>query len=119
MAHQLGGLYDIPHGVANAVLLPHVEEYNIISNPQKFADIAEFMGENIDGLSVREAVNKAIEAIRQLSEDVNIPSSMRELGVKEEDFELMAELALQDGNAISNPIQGRKEDIINIFKAAY
>ena len=119
MAHQLGGLYDIPHGVANAVLLPHVEEYNIISNPQKFADIAEFMGENIDGLSVREAANKAIEAIRQLSEDVNIPSSMRELGVKEEDFELMAELALQDGNAISNPIQGRKEDIINIFKAAY
>lgn len=77
------------------------------------------MGENIDGLSVREAANKAIEAIRQLSEDVNIPSSMRELGVKEEDFELMAELALQDGNAISNPIQGRKEDIINIFKAAY
>lgn len=119
MAHQLGGLYDIPHGVANAVLLPHVEEYNIISNPQKFADIAEFMGENIDGLSVREAANKAIEAIRQLSEDVNIPSSMRELGVKEEDFELMAELALEDGNAISNPIQGRKEDIINIFKAAY
>lgn len=119
MAHQLGGLYDIPHGVANAVLLPHVEEYNIISNPQKFADIAEFMGENIDGLSVREAANKAIEAIRQLSEDVNIPSSMRELGVKEEDFELMAELALQDGNAISNPIQGRKEDIINIFKATY
>lgn len=119
MAHQLGGLYDIPHGVANAVLLPHVEEYNIISNPQKFADIAEFMGENIEGLSVREAANKAIEAIRQLSEDVNIPSSMRELGVKEEDFELMAELALQDGNAISNPIQGRKEDIINIFKAAY
>ncbi|TCS97017.1 iron-containing alcohol dehydrogenase [Hazenella coriacea] len=119
MAHQLGGLYDIPHGVANAVLLPHVEEFNIISNPKKFADIAEFMGENIEGLSVREAADKAIAAIRKLSEDVNIPSSLRDLGVKEEDFEKMAKLSLEDGNAISNPIQGKEQDIINIFKAAY
>lgn len=63
--------------------------------------------------------DKAIDAIRQLSEDVNIPSNLRELGVKEEDFELMAKLALEDGNAISNPIQGKEQDIINIFKAAY
>src|SRR5699024_6806867 len=100
MAHQLGGLYDIAHGVANAVLLPHVERYNLISNPQKFADIAEFMGENIEGLSVREAADKAIEAIQQLSEDVNIPANLRDLGVKEEDFEKMAKLALEDGNAV-------------------
>ena len=119
MAHQLGGLYDIAHGVANAVLLPHVERYNLISNPQKFADIAEFMGENIEGLSVRDAADKAIDAIEKLSADVNIPSNLRALGVKEEDFEKMAELSLEDGNAVSNPIQGRKEDIIDIFKAAY
>ncbi|AOM84517.1 1,3-propanediol dehydrogenase [Salisediminibacterium beveridgei] len=119
MAHQLGGLYDIPHGVANAVLLPHVENFNMISNPAKFADIARFMGENIDGLSVRDAADKAVQAIRTLSEDVKIPASMRELGVKEEDIELMAELAMQDGNAFSNPIQGTKEDIITIFKNAY
>lgn len=119
MAHQLGGLYDMPHGVANAILLPHVERYNLISNPQKFADIAEFMGENIEGLSVREAADKAIEAIEQLSKDVGIPATLREMNVKEEDFEKMAELALEDGNAVSNPIQGRKEDIIEIFKAAY
>lgn len=119
MAHQLGGLYDMPHGVANAILLPHVERFNLISNPKKFADIAAFMGENIEGLSVRDAADKAIDAIAKLSEDVNIPSSLSELGVNEEDFQYMAKLALEDGNAVSNPIQGTEKDIVQIFKAAY
>lgn len=119
MAHQLGGQYDMPHGVANAMLLPVVEEYNIISNPQKFADIAEFMGENIEGLSVMDAAAKAVEAMRRLAKDVGIPSSLKEMGVKEEDFELMAINALNDGNAGSNPRKGNKQDIINLFKKAY
>ena len=119
MAHQLGGLYDMAHGVANAMLLPHVERYNIISNPKKFADIAEFMGENISGLSVMEAAEKAINAMFRLSEDVGIPKSLKEMGVKQEDFEHMAELALLDGNAFSNPRKGNAKDIINIFKSAY
>lgn len=119
MAHQLGGLYDMPHGVANAMLLPHVEKYNLISNPQKFADIAEFMGENIDGLSVMEAAEKAIDAMFKLSADIGIPASLKEMGVKEEDFEYMAEMALKDGNAFSNPRKGNEKDIISIFKAAF
>ncbi|GEA33507.1 iron-containing alcohol dehydrogenase [Clostridium diolis] len=119
MAHQLGGLYDMPHGVANAMLLPHVERYNMISNPKKFADIAEFMGENISGLSVIEAAEKAIDAMFRLSKDVGIPASLKEMGIKEEDFEHMAELALLDGNAFSNPRKGNERDIVNIFKAAY
>ncbi|WP_321993418.1 iron-containing alcohol dehydrogenase [Clostridium butyricum] len=119
MAHQLGGLYDMAHGVANAMLLPHVERYNMISNPKKFADIAEFMGENISGLSVMEAAEKSINAMFRLSEDVGIPKSLKEMGVKQEDFEHMAELALLDGNAFSNPRKGNAKDIINIFKAAY
>ncbi|EGQ26826.1 iron-containing alcohol dehydrogenase [Mammaliicoccus sciuri] len=119
MAHQLGGLYDIPHGIANAVLLPHVLEYNMISDLEKFANIAEFMGENIEGISKRDAAFKAIEAIKNLSKDVNIPSNLQALGVKSSDFELMARLALEDGNAGSNPIQGTEKDIIGIFKAAY
>lgn len=118
MAHQLGGLYDMPHGVANAVLLPHVARYNLISNPKKFADMAGFLGENIEGLSVMEAADKTIEALRRLSSDVGIPSGLKELGVKEEDFEYMAEMALKDGNAGTNPISGTKEDIIKIFKEA-
>ncbi len=119
MAHQLGGQYDLPHGVANAMLLPVVEEYNIMSNPQRFADIAVFMGENIDGLSVMDAADKAIAAMARLAKDVGIPSSLKEMGVKEEDFELMAENALKDGNAGSNPRKGKKQDIINLFKKAY
>ncbi|WP_250673604.1 iron-containing alcohol dehydrogenase [Paraclostridium ghonii] len=119
MAHQLGGLYDMPHGVANAMLLPHVEKYNLISNPQKFADIAEFMGENIDGLSVVEAAEKAIGAMFKLSKDIGIPASLKEMGVKEEDFEYMAEMALKDGNAFSNPRKGNENDIVEIFKAAF
>lgn len=119
MAHQLGGLYDMPHGVANAMLLPHVEKYNLISNPQKFADIAEFMGENIDGLSVVEAAEKAICAMFKLSKDIGIPASLKEMGVKEEDFEYMAEMALKDGNAFSNPRKGNENDIVEIFKAAF
>ena len=119
MAHQLGGLYDMPHGVANAMLLPHVEKYNLISNPQKFADIAEFMGENIDGLSVMEAAEKAIDAMFKLSADIGIPASLKEMGVKEEDFEYMAKMALKDGNAFSNPRKGNEKDIISIFKAAF
>lgn len=110
MAHQLGGVYDMPHGVAR---------FNLIANPQRFADIAEFMGENIDGLSVREAADKAIQAIEKISQDVNIPTNLKDLGVREADFELMAKMALQDGNAISNPIQGNEKDIVSIFKSAF
>ena len=119
MAHQLGGLYDMPHGVANAILLPHVCRYNLIANVQKFADIAGFLGENTVGCSAIEAAEKAINALFRLSADVAIPAHLSELGVKEQDFELMADNALKDGNAFSNPRKGTKEDIVLIFKAAY
>lgn len=118
MAHQLGGFYDIAHGVANAILLPHVERYNMPSNLQRFADIAEFLGENIEGLSLRDAAEKAIEAINKLSKDVGIPSGLRELNVNSKDFEAMAITALQDGNAGTNPIQGTTKDIVKIFESA-
>lgn len=67
---SLAGQYDLPHGVANAMLLPVVEEYNIISNPRRFADIAEFMGEHTKGLSVMDAAEKAVDAMRRLASDV-------------------------------------------------
>lgn len=118
MAHQLGGYYDMAHGVANAILLPHVEKYNLISNLPKFANIAVLMGENIEGLSVRDAAYKAIDAIVALSKDVGIPSGLAEMGVKEEDFDKMAKTALEDGNAGCNPIVGTHKDIVNLFAAA-
>ena len=119
MAHQLGGLYDMPHGVANAVLLPHVARYNLIANPEKFADIAEFMGENTDGLSTMDAAELAIRAIARLSADIGIPQHLRELGVKEADFPYMAEMALKDGNAFSNPRKGNEKEIAGIFRQAF
>lgn len=103
MAHQLGGFYNLPHGVCNAILLPHVEAFNLISSPKRFADIAAAMGENIEGLSVREAADKALSAIKKLSEDIGIPSGLTQLGVKEEDLSIMAENAMKDACSFTNP----------------
>ncbi len=119
MAHQLGGLYNLPHGVCNAILLPHVESFNLIANPDKFVDIALAMGENINGLSVREAAETAISAIEVLSEDIGIPSGLEELGVKEEDFKLMAENAMKDATSLTNPRKATLEDIIGIYASAF
>ena len=119
MAHQLGGFYNLPHGVCNAILLPHVEEFNLIGNANRFRDIAKAMGENIDGLSTMDAARKAIAAICQISEQVGIPKNLRGLGVKEEDFGIMAENAMKDVCQLTNPRKATKEQVIGIFKAAY
>ncbi len=119
MAHQLGGLYNLPHGVCNAILLPHVEAFNLISNPKRFADIAVAMGENIEGLSVRDAADKALDSIKKLSSDIGIPTGLRELNVKEEDFKLMAENAMKDACSFTNPRIATLDDIIGIFKSAF
>lgn len=118
MAHQLGGFYDLPHGVCNAILLPAVEEFNILANPQRVADIAVAMGENIDGLSVRAAADVAIAAIKKLSADIGIPAGLVEIGVKEEDLKVMAENAMKDACASTNPRIATLDDVIGIFKAA-
>jgi len=122
MAHQLGGFYDLPHGVCNAILLPHVERFNLIADPQRLADIAEEMGENIDGLSVRKAADKALEAIVTLSEDIGIPQRLSELGgaeIKKKDFEVLAENAMNDACSLTNPRKATKEEVIGIFDAAF
>lgn len=119
MAHQLGGQYDAPHGVCCALLLPYAEKYNLIADPERFAELARIMGENTRGLSTRDAAELSIKAMKQLSEDVGIPHSIKDIGAKPEDFDLMAENALKDGNAFSNPRKGTKEDIVKIFQEAY
>lgn len=119
MAHQLGGEYDAPHGVCCAVLMPTVEKWNIISNPERFAEIAELLGENIEGLTVMEAADRSIDAMIRISEDVGIPTNIKDLGARPEDFAKMAGNALKDGNALSNPRKGTIEEIINLFQQAY
>jgi len=92
MAHQLGGFYNLPHGVCNAILLPHVCEFNLIACPERYAKIAQLMGVNTEGLTVTEAAYEAIGAIRQLSASIGIPSGLTELNVKEADLAIMAEM---------------------------
>ncbi len=118
MAHQLGGLYDLPHGMCNAILLPHVSKFNLIAKMFKFADIAQAMGENVEGLSAREAAQTAIESIVCLSKDVGIPSGLKRHGVKEEDFETMALSAQKDACGFTNPRRPTFEDVIGLYKAA-
>jgi alcohol dehydrogenase len=118
MAHQLGGFYNLPHGVCNAILLPEVSAYNKIACPQRFADIAVAMGEKIAGLAPVDAADVAIAAIRKLSKDVGIPSGLSELGVKEADFEVMATNAKKDACQFTNPRLANLQQVMGIFGAA-
>ena len=119
MAHQLGGFYNLPHGVCNAILLPVVCEFNMIACTQRFADIAVALGENITGLSTAEAGAKAVAAIRRLSKEVGIPANLSELGVvKESDFETLAANALKDACAIFNPRPASLKEVVSLFQAA-
>lgn len=118
MAHQLGGMYDLPHGVANAILLPHVEQFNIPACAHKLKRVARAMGVGVLEMSDTQGANAAISAIKALSKSVGIPSGLKELGVKEEDFEEMAKNALADVCTGGNPREVTIEDTIAIYKAA-
>lgn len=118
MAHQLGGVYDLPHGVANAVLLPHVEEFNIPECAPKLKKVAEAMGVDVSEMNDTEGAHAAIEAIKNLSKAVGIPSGLKELGVKEKDFELMSKNALDDVCTGGNPREVTLIDTIGIYEAA-
>ncbi len=119
MAHQLGGFYNLPHGVCNAILLPYVESFNLMSNLNRFRDIVQAMGENISGLSTDDAAVKAIHAIERLSKQVGIPRDLKSLGVKPEDFAIMAENAKKDVCHLTNPRKATKDEIIELYRKAY
>jgi alcohol dehydrogenase len=118
MAHQLGGFYDLPHGVCNAILLPAVERFNLIAKMDRFVNVALAMGEYVDGLAPRAAAEKALDAIKTLSKDVGIPSGLKELGVKEADLKIMAENAQKDACGFTNPRCPSLNDVIQIYKWA-
>lgn len=119
MAHQLGGQYDAPHGICCALLLTTVEEYNLIACPDRFAELAQIMGYDTTGKTTFEAAHLAIEGMREMCKAVGIPASIKEIGAKPADFELMAENALKDGNAFSNPRKGTKEEVVALYQKAY
>lgn len=124
MAHQLGGFYDLPHGECNAILLPHVSQYNLISSRRRFARIARLLGERTEGLSSNDASQKAITAINILSKDVGIPDGLIALGkkygktVREEDIPTMTANAQKDACGLTNPRIMTDEAVAAIYKAA-
>ena len=115
MAHALGAVYDTPHGVANAILLPTVMEYNAPATGEKYRDIAKAMGvEGTEKMSQEEYRKAAVEAVRQLSKDVGIPQDLKAI-VKEEDVRFLAESAMADACRPGNPKDPTLEDIIGLY----
>ena len=116
MSHPVSGYYGVPHGVANAVLLPHVMEFNLIGNAQRFADIARAMGEDTFGLTVMEAARLSVKAVRDLSRDVGIPESFKPFGVTEEHLEAMIEDTFKSGNVPVNPVRVNRDQVAEIYR---
>lgn len=115
MAHPLGALYDTPHGVANAIILPTVMEYNAPATGEKYRDIAKAMGvDGVDAMTLEEARKAAIDAVKQLSKDVGIPADLKEI-VKKEDLDFLAQSAYDDACRPGNP----RETSVAEIKALY
>lgn len=118
MSHAVGGHYGVAHGVANAILLTRVMDFNKVACPERFADIAVALGENIDGLSHVEAADVAVEAVGALASDVGIPDTLSEVGVAPEGISVLAEDAMKSGNIQINPRHTTLKDIIALYEAA-
>jgi len=117
MAHALGAVYDTPHGVANAILLPTVMAYNAEATGEKYRDIAKAMGvEGVDKMSLDEARKAACAAVAKLSKDVGIPQDLKGI-VKEEDIDFLAQSAMDDACRPGNPKDPTKEDIIALYRS--
>lgn len=118
VAHQLGGLYNLPHGLCNAVLLPWVLEYNLLGCMERLAEIATIMGEDAAGKSTRLRAEKAVEAIRALGRDVGMPQRLGAIGVKEEDCPTIARQALEDPAIFTNPRRATESEIMAVLRKA-
>lgn len=120
MAHPLSAFYDTPHGVANAVLLPYVMAFNAPYTGEKFREIARAMGvKGVDEMSEEEYRKAAIDAVKQLSKDVGIPQTLKEIGVKEEDLDALSDAAMADVCTGGNPRPCKKELVLEVYKTAY
>ncbi|OCG08966.1 lactaldehyde reductase [Gilliamella sp. wkB178] len=120
MAHPLGAFYGTPHGVANAVLLPHIMAYNAEFTGDRFRDIAKAMGvKNTEKMSIEEARTAAVEAVKALNKDVGIPPTLREIGVVESDIPELAKAALADVCTGGNPRDTNLKEIEALYRSIY
>ncbi len=119
MAHPLGAIFDIPHGVANALLLPIVMEFNMPAAIEKYGEIAKAMGVYKQGMTPEDSAQAAVDAVRELAVRVGIPQHLAELGIKEEDLPRLAEAAMADVCTPGNPRDVTYDDILALYKKAY
>ena len=116
MAHPLGAMFDIPHGVANALLLPTVMAYNAPAALEKYATIARAMGVYKEGMSLEEAAKAAVDAVRALSIRVGIPQHLSELGIKAENLPALAKAAAADVCTPGNPREVTEADLLKLYQ---
>ncbi|AUH02197.1 lactaldehyde reductase [Prodigiosinella confusarubida] len=120
MAHPLGAFYNTPHGVANAILLPHIMAWNADYTGEKFRAIAVAMGvKDVQNMSISKAREAAIQAVKQLSQDVDIPARLRQVGVKEEDIPALAQAAFDDVCTGGNPRSTSVEEIKALYQSIF
>lgn len=120
MAHPLSAFYDTPHGIANAVLLPYVMEYNASHTGTKYREIARAMGvKNVDSMKQAEYREACIKAVKKLSKAVGIPKTLKEIGVKEKDLEALTDAAMKDVCTGGNPRPCKKAEILSVYQKAY
>ena len=119
MAHPLGAFYNTPHGVANAILLPHVMQYNAEYTGEKFRDIARAMGVKVENLTREEARKAAVDAVFALNRDVGIPSHLRDVGVRKDDIPALAQAAFDDVCTGGNPREANLADIVELYHTAW
>jgi alcohol dehydrogenase class IV len=119
MSHPLGGHYDLPHGLANAILLPYVMRFNCLANPTKFSMIAHALGENTEGLSPIEEALKSVQAVTKLLSDLGISPTLKETRAKEEGIPVMAEDAVKTGLMATNPRRSTADDIKKLYHQAF
>jgi alcohol dehydrogenase class IV len=113
-------MYRVPHGVANALLLPAVMEYNVFSCMEKFSRIAEAMGEKVEGLSVRKAAILAVEKVKSLTRDLGVPQRLSDLGIPHSALPQMAEEAMKVARPLeNNPRPVSMEDAIRIYQKVF
>lgn len=119
MSHAVTAHAQVPHGIANAILVRYVMEFNLIGNPDKHADIAAALGEDTDGLSPIEAARLAVDAVRALADDVGIPRSLREVGVADVMVESLADGAMKAAVGVSlNPRRPSRQDVVALYRKA-
>ena len=119
MAHSLGAFFDTPHGLANAILLPHVMKFNGQVCPELFVNMGNAMGLDMSNVSDEEAVNKVVDAIIGLLERLNIPSTLSEIGIPRDMIPQLAAQAMEDVCTPGNPREVTVEDIMNLYYEAY